>query len=161
MHKLCFGFAVIRVGYDECRAVAKQVLLPVRNAMRVLWLNPGERYTSVVSPAWVKSEDNQIAVAQKVCWRLTYTEPREVDRSLVEGRHKPIGAWKLKMELGVVVHVQKHPLCSEKHLFSNGLILIKLRPGHEYLVSSDNIFCLRGLLEFSCKQTKVMYSYSM
>lgn len=65
------------------------------------------------------------------------------------------------MELGVVVHVQKHPLCTEKHLFSNGLILRKLRPGQEYLVSSDNIFCLRGLLEFSCKQTKVMYSYSV
>lgn len=114
--KVCFGFSVIQVGYNECRAVAKQVLLPVRKATRVLWLNAGERYTSVVSPALVKSEDNQIAVAQKVCWRLTYTGPREVDRSLVEGRHKPIGAWKLKMEFGVVVHVQKHPLCSEKKI---------------------------------------------
>ena len=48
------------------------------------------------------------------------------------------------MELGVVVHVQKHPLCSEKDLFSNGLIFIKLGPGH----------C--SPLHFSCKQTKVM-----
>ena len=51
---------------DECRALAKEELLHVQKTITVPRLNPGESYTSVVSPVLVKSEDNQIAVAQKV-----------------------------------------------------------------------------------------------